>query len=474
MSTAIYARISRDDLGEGLGVQRQEEDCRSLAARRGWPVPQVFVDNDVSAYSGRRRPAYERLVAAIEAGKIKSVLAWAPERLHRSPRELEDFLELIERHGVVVETIKAGAWDVSTSHGRLVARMLGAVSRAESERTGERVSRAHQQAKAQGKWRGPIPFGLVASDTPGMPRVEPSEAAVVASIFDRVARGDALSRIAADLNRDGVRPRRGQAWTHTGVLRLISSPALGGLVDVEGELRSAAFPGVVDAASWRVVQVALQSRPRGETRRPREKLTLLGGLLRCAEHGHVCFGGSAAHAPTYVAAGPARCYVSITRAAADELVTAVVLARLSRPDAGRLFEPQHANGVEERERSALLARRDEIASLLAEGLLTAASARPQLALLADRIGQLESQKAPGAVDAKLLERPHRTWKFMTQPQRRAILRVLFDEISLAHAGSQRGPRVDPRRLQLQWAKSPASSSREFFTPSTTEPALPDG
>src|SRR4051812_49616854 len=100
------------------------------------------------------------LMQAIAVGEVHSVLAWAPERLHRSPRELEDFLELIEHHGVVVDTVKAGTWNVSTSHGRLVARMLGAVSRAESERTGERVSRAHQQAKAQGRWRGPIPYGM--------------------------------------------------------------------------------------------------------------------------------------------------------------------------------------------------------------------------------------------------------------------------------------------------------------------------
>jgi site-specific DNA recombinase len=111
----------------------------------------VFTDNDTSAFRGRRRAAYEQLLESIRAGQVQTVLAWAPERLHRSPRELEDFLELIERQSVTVETVKAGAWDVSTSHGRLVARILGAVSRAESERTGERVSRAHQQAKAAGK-----------------------------------------------------------------------------------------------------------------------------------------------------------------------------------------------------------------------------------------------------------------------------------------------------------------------------------
>jgi len=144
-----------------------------------------------------------------------------------------------------VETVKAGTWDVSSSHGRLVARMLGAVSRAESERTGERVSRAHQQAKANGRWRGPIPYGMRASNKPGLPEPDPEQTPIVLDIFTRTRRGDALTKIASDLNTEGVLPRRGAAWTHTGISRLMACPALGGLVEVDGELHDAAFAGIV-------------------------------------------------------------------------------------------------------------------------------------------------------------------------------------------------------------------------------------
>mgnify|MGYP000662091434 CR=1 FL=1 len=61
--TAIYARISSDD-GTALGVARQVEDCRKLAAELGWQVVDEYEDNDVSAYSGKkRRPAYEAMLA---------------------------------------------------------------------------------------------------------------------------------------------------------------------------------------------------------------------------------------------------------------------------------------------------------------------------------------------------------------------------------------------------------------------------
>jgi hypothetical protein len=71
---------------------------------------------------------------------------------------------------------------------------------------------------------------LRASNAPGLPERDEQQAPVVRETFERVLRGDALTRIAAGLNRAGKRPRRGIAWTHSGVQRLIASPALGGLV----------------------------------------------------------------------------------------------------------------------------------------------------------------------------------------------------------------------------------------------------
>lgn len=451
MRAALYTRISRDDLGEALGVQRQEEDCRRLCDNRGWQVVRTFCDNDLSAYSGRTRPDYQALLQAIGAGSVEAVVAWAPERLHRSPRELEDFLELIERTGCRVETIKAGAWDVSTSHGRLVARMLGAVSRAESERTAERVSRAHQQAKERGLWRGPIPYGMQVGEQPGRPVPDKQQAPVVEGIFDRVLRGDALTRIAADLNAAGVKPRRGQLWTHTGIERLILSPALGGLVEIDGELRPAAFEGVVSAERWRQVRAQLRARPRGESRRPREKLTLLGGILTCAEHGWACVGGSTAYAPTYVANGPGKCNVSITRRAADAFVTEVLLARLSRPDARDLLAPTRPDQNELlSEATQLRQRREELADLVADGLLTATAARPRLAALAQRLQELELvADARSPLTEELLQDPREVWAQWSMPQRREVLRLL-GRVTLRHVGPRNGPRADPTRISFSW------------------------
>jgi len=93
-AAAIYARISSDPEGDRLGVSRQREDCEALAARRGWPVAEVYVDDDRSAYSGKPRPEYRRMLADISAKAVDAVLVYNLDRLHRQPRELEAFFDV--------------------------------------------------------------------------------------------------------------------------------------------------------------------------------------------------------------------------------------------------------------------------------------------------------------------------------------------------------------------------------------------
>ena len=89
---ALYCRISKDREGAGLGVDRQERDCRALAARLGWDIVAVHTDNDLSAYSGKRRPGYEALLDDLRSGHADAVITWHLDRLHRSPVELEDYI----------------------------------------------------------------------------------------------------------------------------------------------------------------------------------------------------------------------------------------------------------------------------------------------------------------------------------------------------------------------------------------------
>src|SRR5262245_10100620 len=145
VSVGVYARISDDRAGSGLGVARQEQDCRALVERRGWSVAEVYVDNDLSASKGKRRPVYERMLDDLGTGRIAGIVAWHTDRLYWRTADLAGFIAAVERSGVVVATVQAGELDLSTVSGCMVAWILGSVAEHEVEHKAERQRRKHEE-----------------------------------------------------------------------------------------------------------------------------------------------------------------------------------------------------------------------------------------------------------------------------------------------------------------------------------------
>ena len=67
----------------GLLLRRHRLTDERLAAERGWVVADRYVDDDISAWSGRERPEYARLFADLEARAIGGVVVWHLDRLHQ-------------------------------------------------------------------------------------------------------------------------------------------------------------------------------------------------------------------------------------------------------------------------------------------------------------------------------------------------------------------------------------------------------
>lgn len=93
-----------------MGVARQERECRALAKQRGLRVVGVYTDNDISAYSGRKREHYQRLLRDIEAERVDVVLAWHTDRLHRRLRDLLDYTDLVHRRGCRHTVSRQASW----------------------------------------------------------------------------------------------------------------------------------------------------------------------------------------------------------------------------------------------------------------------------------------------------------------------------------------------------------------------------
>lgn len=282
MRAVVYARISQDRAGAGVGVGQQEADGRDLAASLGAQVVGVYVDNDSSAYHLRKpRRGYQRMVADLAAGHAEMVICWHTERLHRHPRELEDYIDLCETRQIITRTVVAGEFDLATPSGRMVARILGARDRMESEHKSQRTARRMRQLAETGRpGGGPRAFGY----QPNRAGIVQAEAAQVQWMAEQVLAGASLNWIAHDLNRRGVTTARGLAWQDTSVRAVFRSPRLAGLATHYGQITvEATWPPILPRSTWEAVNAVLTARTPIGRRPPRRHV--LSGEVQCGREG---------------------------------------------------------------------------------------------------------------------------------------------------------------------------------------------
>src|SRR5271170_4662554 len=120
---ALYLRISTD----GQTVDNQRLALEAVCEQRGWQVVQVYSDNGVSGAKGRsQRPGLDALLKDdASRGRFDVVLAWALDRLGRSPVDLLDTLGELEAAGAAL-VLHQQAIDTTTSAGRMFFQVTGA------------------------------------------------------------------------------------------------------------------------------------------------------------------------------------------------------------------------------------------------------------------------------------------------------------------------------------------------------------
>lgn len=460
MPTAvIYARISQDRTGAGLGVDRQTEDCRALAERLGWDVHTVFTDNDISAYSGRRRPAYEDMLALLDTGAVHGVLCWHTDRLHRSPVELERYIAVTQQHGVVTQTVKAGELDLATASGQLVARMLGSVARYESQHKAERIKRAMHQGAQAGKWLGGmVPFGWTIEGTPA---IHDAEAEEVRAAVRAVLAGKSLGSIIKDWNDRGITTRTGRRWSYATLRQLLLRPRNAGLAEWHGEIvGESQFPAIITRDEWEAVRRVVEHPARRKSQSNRVK-HLLAGLAVCGVCSAPMKSATAGNRDgtrrtVYRCKAGGKGHPVRTAAPIDHFVQEVIIGVLSRPDAAAALSASPDVDVEalRTEDAALRARLDEADEMFANGELSRARLATITARVQDRLravaAELAAAQPSRAVAGMLTGADVRaTWEAADVETRRAVLDALA-VVTIQATGRAHGKDFDPDTIAIEW------------------------
>jgi site-specific DNA recombinase len=140
---AIYTRVSTD---QGL-----EQDFNSLDAQydasqayirsqahAGWTLVRSKYDDGGFSGGNTDRPALQRLLEDLRAGKVDIIVVYKVDRLTRSLADFAKLVELFDQHGVSFVSVTQ-QFNTTTSMGRLTLNVLLSFAQFEREVTSERI-----------------------------------------------------------------------------------------------------------------------------------------------------------------------------------------------------------------------------------------------------------------------------------------------------------------------------------------------
>jgi site-specific DNA recombinase len=210
---AVYTRKSSE---EGLdqafnSLHAQRESCEAYVhsqAGEGWTLSPTLYDDGGFSGGNLERPALQRLLADITAGRVNTIIVYKIDRLTRS---LADFAKIVDRldaaGGSFVSVTQA--FNTTTSMGRLTLNVLLSFAQFEREVTSERIRDKIAASKAKGMWMG----GMVSLGYDLRERelvVNEPEAETVRRIYRRYVELGSVNRLREDLEQSNVRSK---SWT---------------------------------------------------------------------------------------------------------------------------------------------------------------------------------------------------------------------------------------------------------------------
>lgn len=465
MSGVIYRRQSLDADNDELGITRQLKVCQRVAKSKGIPVSRVITDNSTSA-SKHGREGYGQLTQLMASGAITHVVILRIDRLLRLNDELEEMIQLVENYPVTVITAE-GDIDLSTPQGRLMARILVSVARAEMEVKSARHKLANQQKAELG-----LPHGARRAygyDKTGL-KLKKREAVVLREVGQKFLHGWSYRELAKWLNDNGHKTAQGCQFFPITVANMLTRKRYAGIREYGGVDYRAVWPPVFDADTWLRIQHLVRQRKEDAGNRTVARKYLLTGLLTCGVCDTRLNGEMKRDNPSRPLRRTYQCRqcFGVCRGAdpLEHFLRELAIARLDSPELMALL----ANDKESQDISRLTAER-ETTRLRLEGLLddysdgtltkpeyTRAKQRQQNRL-AELDRQLDAFYRSGQLGEAMTagKTVRATWDEQTDGWRRQLLAMLIERVVVMPGSSKPFYRVedktyrfDPSLIDIDW------------------------
>lgn len=266
-------------------AQRQALE-RLRQFRPGTLVERIEAPGISGALSLRDRPDLTRLVELAKAKAFDEIRVYSVDRLTRAedPRERVAVLGIaLDAHASIVDA-SGHTIDPTNDVGELDWYLQSLFAARERKKILQRSKDGQVRAAKEGRHpQGRLPYGLRYDKKAKAFSWDPDEAAAIKEMIEGLGSGGSLVTVSAALNARGVRTHGKGRWSHGRVRTVVrNGHVLGVWVHSGIPIR---VPRLIEDEPYERALAALERNRKNSGNRVPRNLTMLRGMLKCAECG---------------------------------------------------------------------------------------------------------------------------------------------------------------------------------------------
>lgn len=223
MRAVAYIRVSTEaQANEGVSLEAQEAKIRAYCQLHDMELVRVFTDAGVSGKRASNRPALQEALSCVFKGGAQALVVYKLDRLARNTVDALTIAERLDKAGVSLHSLTEKL-DTGSAMGRFFFTLVASLAEMERGIISERTAAAHAHKRAKGEATGHAPLGFQLA-TDGVALVEnAAEQETLATIRGLAAQGYTQRGLVAELNRRGIRAKKGGPWNRSSLRSVLAT-----------------------------------------------------------------------------------------------------------------------------------------------------------------------------------------------------------------------------------------------------------
>lgn len=283
MKTAVvYARYSSDTQTE-QSIEGQIRVCEQFAKNSNILIVDTYIDRAMTG-TNDRRPGFQKMLRDSANHKWDFVIVYAIDRFGRDDEDYAINKRTLSQNGVsllsATQITSKNIDGTDNINGILSEGILVALAKYYSAELSQKVLRGLNESYEKGNFTGGNQiYGYDTIDLKNV--INPIEGEIVKEIFSKYAKGYTGVSIASDLNKRGIKTKKGKNFNKSYVYKMLENPKYNGKTHHRGKIYTNIYPQIVDDETWRKVQDIRNSNKHSPGRKKDVLDFLLSGKLVC-------------------------------------------------------------------------------------------------------------------------------------------------------------------------------------------------